>query len=99
MFRRFFCHTSPFSPSPAWRVFSYTLLVFWAIVVLFPLYWLVITSFKLPIDVSQGPKYLPFVDFQPSLHAWEYILFDQGVTVTRPTLTRSSLAFGERWCR
>jgi len=84
MFRRFFATTSPFSPSPAWRLFSYTVLVFWAIVVLFPLYWLVITSFKLPIDVSQGPKYLPFVDFQPSLHAWEYILFDQGVTVTRP---------------
>ena len=26
---------------------------------LFPIYWVVITSFKLPIDVNQGPFYLP----------------------------------------
>jgi multiple sugar transport system permease protein len=53
---------------------SYLLLAVWAIVVLFPLYWLVITSVKLPIHVNDGPVYLPFVDFQPSPHAWEYIL-------------------------
>lgn len=84
MLRRFFATRSPFSPSPAWMVFSYALLISWAIIVLFPLYWLFITSFKLPIDVNAGPKYIPFVDFQPSLDAWNYILFDQGVTVTRP---------------
>jgi multiple sugar transport system permease protein len=53
---------------------SYLLLAAWAIVVLFPLYWLLITSVKLPIHVNDGPVYLPFVDFQPSPHAWEYIL-------------------------
>jgi len=50
---------------------SYAILVFWALVVLFPFYWLVITTFKLPIDVSSGPKYIPFLEFQPSLNAWE----------------------------
>jgi multiple sugar transport system permease protein len=44
------------------------------LVVLFPLYWLFVTSFKLPIDVNTGPFYIPFVDFEPSLHAWDYIL-------------------------
>lgn len=53
---------------------SYLALGIWTLVVLFPLYWLFITSFKLPIDVSSGPFYLPFVDFKPSLHAWDYIL-------------------------
>jgi multiple sugar transport system permease protein len=53
---------------------SYLLLGFWTLVVLFPLYWLLVTSFKLPIDVNMGPFYIPFIDFQPSLHAWEYIL-------------------------
>jgi multiple sugar transport system permease protein len=53
---------------------SYLLLGLWTLVVLFPLYWLLVTSFKLPIDVNMGPFYIPFVDFQPSLHAWEYIL-------------------------
>ncbi len=55
-------------------VLSYLILGVWTVVVLFPLYWLLVTSFKLPIQVNQGPFYLPFIDFQPSLHAWEYIL-------------------------
>jgi multiple sugar transport system permease protein len=53
---------------------SYLVLGLWSVVVLFPLYWLAVTSFKLPIDVNTGPFYVPFVDFQPSSHAWHYIL-------------------------
>jgi multiple sugar transport system permease protein len=53
---------------------SYLALGVWTLVVLFPLYWLAVTSLKLPIDVNTGPFYVPFVDFQPSLHAWHYIL-------------------------
>ena len=37
---------------------------------LVPLYWVLITSFKLPGEVDNGPFYIPFVDFQPSLDAW-----------------------------
>jgi len=55
-------------------VLSYLVLGLWGFVVLFPLYWLAVTSFKLPVDVNTGPFYVPFVDFQPSLHAWHYIL-------------------------
>jgi len=62
------------SPSPVGMIISYVLLAAWAFVVLFPIYWLVVTSFKLPIDVNTGPFYVPFVDYQPSLHAWDYIL-------------------------
>ncbi len=61
-------------PSLLAKILSYSLLVFWTFVVLFPLYWLAITSVKLPVDVNTGPYYLPFVDFQPSLHAWHYVL-------------------------
>jgi multiple sugar transport system permease protein len=53
---------------------SYIVLIAWALVVLFPLFWLAVTSFKLPIDVNMGPFYLPFIDFKPDLHAWKYIL-------------------------
>jgi len=53
---------------------SYLVLGIWAMVVLFPLYWLLVTSFKLPLDVNTGPFYIPGVDFKPSLHAWHYIL-------------------------
>ena len=70
----FFKRKSLHRPSPAGMLVSYVLLIVWALVVLFPMYWLLVTSFKLPIDVNTGPFYIPFVDFQPSLHAWEYIL-------------------------
>ena len=53
---------------------SYVALGIWTFIVLFPLYWLVVTSLKLPIQVHEGPFYLPFVDFQPSLDAWYYIV-------------------------
>ena len=75
---RFFRGANPFQPSPAWLVVSYAILGVWTFIVLFPLYWLVITAFKLPVDVASGPKYIPFVDFQPSLHAWQEMLVENG---------------------
>jgi len=54
---------------------AYILLAVWAVLCLFPIYWLVITSFKLPIAVFRGPKYFPWIDFQPTLDAWKYLLF------------------------
>ena len=74
MVKNFFRRKSLMSLSPAGTVMSYLILGLWTLVVLFPIYWLLVTSFKLPIDVNMGPFYIPFVDFQPSLHAWEYIL-------------------------
>jgi multiple sugar transport system permease protein len=69
---------------PAGKLAAYLVLGGWALVVLFPLYWLVVTSFKLPIHVNSGPVYLPFVDFQPSLDAWRYILVDLRSDTLRP---------------
>ena len=46
----------------------------WLAFTLFPLYWVAITSFKSPVDVVGGPTYLPFVDFQPTLTAWDELL-------------------------
>jgi len=70
--------------SPAAKVVSYLLLLFWTFVVLFPLYWLAITSFKLPIQVDAGPFYLPFIDYRPTLDAWHYILVDIARDTIRP---------------
>lgn len=70
--------------APATKLIVYSLLSFWAFVVLFPLYWVVITSLKLPVQVSDGPDYLPFIDYQPSLHAWKYIFIDLGSDTFRP---------------
>ena len=80
----FFKRRSIYVPSPAGRLLSYIVLVGWAFVVLFPIYWLIVTSVKLPIQVDAGPVYIPFVDFQPSLHAWRYIFVDLGPDTFRP---------------
>jgi multiple sugar transport system permease protein len=56
--------------SPAAKVVAQVLLFLWSVFVLFPLYWVVITSFKDAAAVNQGPYYVPFVDFQPNLDAW-----------------------------
>jgi multiple sugar transport system permease protein len=70
--------------SPRGKVAAYLLLAFWSVVVLFPLYWLVVTSLKTPIQVDTGPFYIPWVDFEPSLHAWEYIFVDLRNDTVRP---------------
>jgi len=70
--------------SPSAKVGAFVLLVVWAFVVLFPIYWLVVTSFKTPYDVDKGPFYVPFVDFQPTLDAWHYILVELGNDTLRP---------------
>ncbi len=56
------------------QIVTHFLLVVWAIVCLFPIYWALITSFKFPIAVFQGPKYFPWIDFQPTLDAWQFLL-------------------------
>ncbi len=63
-----------YTPGLYGMVLTYSLLAVWAIIVLFPLYWMVITSFKTPIEVGSGPFYIPFADFQPTLDNWQYIL-------------------------
>ncbi len=47
------------------RVAIYALLLIWAFICLFPIYWSVTTSFKIAPDVMRG-HLIPFVDFQPS---------------------------------
>jgi multiple sugar transport system permease protein len=70
--------------SPPAKVAAFGLLLAWSFVVLFPIYWLVVTSFKTPSDVDKGPFYLPFIDFQPTLDAWRYILVELGNDTLRP---------------
>src|SRR6266498_5588606 len=80
--------------SPLGKVVAYLILGLWALVVLFPLYWLAITSFKLPIQVNRGPVYLPFVDFRPSLDAWHYIFVDLRSDTLRPYVNTVVVAVG-----
>jgi multiple sugar transport system permease protein len=70
--------------SPPAKFAAFLLLLSWAAIVVFPIYWLFVTSFKTAYQVDKGPFYIPFVDFQPTLNAWKYILFDLGNDTLRP---------------
>jgi multiple sugar transport system permease protein len=72
--RRLFEPASVDEQAPAAKVITYVLLILWALVVIVPLYWVLITSFKGAGEVDNGPFYIPFVDFTPSLDAWDFML-------------------------
>jgi multiple sugar transport system permease protein len=79
-----FRRRSPLDLSPAAKFASWLLLLGWSFVVLFPIYWLFVTSFKNSQDVDRGPFYIPFIDFKPNLDAWNYILVELGNDTIRP---------------
>ncbi|MGH2700113.1 MAG: carbohydrate ABC transporter permease [Actinomycetota bacterium] len=56
--------------SKTFRVVVSAILVVWSLIVLFPLYWALIMSFKNPAAIFEGATFIPWVDFEPTLDAW-----------------------------
>ncbi|TDQ83222.1 carbohydrate ABC transporter membrane protein 2 (CUT1 family) [Dongia mobilis] len=54
--------------SRAWALIG---CLFWFLFTLFPIYWVIITSFKTSLSVVGQARFIPFVDFEPSLLAWQ----------------------------
>ena len=57
---------------PVWylgRGLVYTVLIIWAVICLFPIFWTVTTAFKAAPDVMQG-NIVPWVDFEPKWLGW-----------------------------
>ena len=52
------------------KIVIYTLLILWAVVCLFPIYWTLTTSFKLAPDVMKG-NLIPWVDYMPKWKGWQ----------------------------
>ena len=72
------------SRRPLWQsALLYSIVIFWCFIVLFPFYWLVTTSVKRPIDVSRGPNYIPYVDFQPIPDHWQEMFGSQRESTLR----------------
>jgi multiple sugar transport system permease protein len=67
--------------SPVAKVVAYGILIFWTLFVLFPIYWVVITAFKDAQLVNEGPYYIPFVDFMPTLDGWRRQFVDDASKV------------------
>jgi multiple sugar transport system permease protein len=51
------------------RLVVYGVLILWAFICLFPIYWTITTSFKMAPNVMQG-NLIPWVDFQPKWLGW-----------------------------
>ncbi len=52
------------------RALIYAVLLIWAIICLFPIYWTITTSFKMAPDVMKG-NMIPWVDFTPKWLGWK----------------------------
>lgn len=74
-----------FDDNSRWRlVRPYLLLIGWSVIVLTPLYWVLITSFKHPIDVTSEAKFVPWLDFEPTTASWLDMLGDGRSDWMRP---------------
>lgn len=56
------------------KVAARVIIILAVIVVFFPIYWVLITSFKTGGEISAGPSYFPFIDFQPTFDSWKWTL-------------------------
>ncbi len=84
--RRFLRKRSALDLSPRAKVLGYITLGIWTVIVIFPLYWLLVTSFKTPIQVNEGPFFIPFLDFAPTLENWEFMLIETQSDTLRPLI-------------
>jgi multiple sugar transport system permease protein len=55
-------------------VLTYVVLVIWAFICLFPIYWTFSTSIKDQVAVLRGPQYIPWLQFEPSSIGWDAVL-------------------------
>jgi multiple sugar transport system permease protein len=66
-------HPADRKPQLAWyasRFAIYGLLILWAVICLFPIYWTLTTSFKMAPDVMKG-NLIPWWDFTPKWLGWK----------------------------
>jgi multiple sugar transport system permease protein len=59
------------------KAVSYTVLILWSIILFFPMYWVIITSFKNIKAMASHATFIPWVDFQPNLNAWHYLFVER----------------------
>jgi multiple sugar transport system permease protein len=74
-------------------VVSYGVLIIWSLVLFFPMYWVVITSFKNARDMAVRATYFPWIDFQPNLGAWRYLFVERLDWFMLPFMNSVIIAF------
>ena len=67
-------------------IVTYLVLIVWTLVIGGPIYWLVLTAFKDSQSLFAKATYLPWIDFQPRLDAFEDVFITQGFLSSRPLI-------------
>jgi multiple sugar transport system permease protein len=72
---------------PLQKTVVYAILIAWAFVCLFPIYWTVSTAFKEANDIYDGDL-IPWIQFEPNWKGWESLGLSPD-TITRPSSARN----------
>lgn len=72
------------------RIFIYSILLLWAFICLFPIYWTITTSFKMAPDVMKG-NIIPWVDFTPKWLGWRSLGLSPETIVIESTVREEFL--------
>jgi multiple sugar transport system permease protein len=72
-------------------VLVYAILIGWTLYIGFPLYWLLIAAFKTPLAMTEYATYLPWIDFQPTLDAFDKVFVKMVGLDPRPFFANSLL--------
>jgi len=67
------------------RILIYAILIAWAFICLFPIFWTLTTSFKRAPDVMQG-NILPWIDFVPNWLGWRSLGLSPDTIATESTV-------------
>jgi multiple sugar transport system permease protein len=58
----------------AFKTWRYIPIALWTVFAALPIYWMVITAFKDNSAIYHGARWLPWVDYQPTIEAWREVL-------------------------
>lgn len=79
--------------SRTYHTLKYLCLLGWSIFVVFPFLWALSTSFKDANAVTGGARYIPWVEFEPSLQGWQSLFASdsQGINIVTPFLNSATV--------
>lgn len=76
-----------------YHIIKYICLLAWTTFVVFPFLWALSTSFKDANAVTSGARYIPWVEFEPSVQGWTSLFASgsQGINIVTPFLKSASV--------
>jgi multiple sugar transport system permease protein len=80
------------------RIVRVILLALWTFFAIFPVYWMAILAFKRNVDIYGQIRYLPGIDFSPSLHAWHQLFSIQSASFVSALGNSLLFSAGSAFC-